>query len=134
MPPDASQPPAQAAPVSSCDQEMMKYQQKRGAQLQSINALVGGKKKQIDPIAACPKFRGLVAIENEMKAWVIKNKDWCSIPDQFIESMKAGFSKTPVFAQKACAAAAMAKRGGGPGGPGGPIAAQPAVKLPSGPL
>ena len=134
MPPDAGQPPAQGGPSSSCDAEMMSFQKQRGDQLLAINNLVkSGKKGQMDPVAACPKFRGLVAIESKMKAWALKNKEWCSIPDQFIESMNVGFAKTPTYAQRACAAAEMVKRGG-PGGPGGPMPAQPTVKLPSGPL
>ena len=133
--PDAlSQPPAAAAPSSDCEENMKKYSDRRNAQLQSINNLVkSGKGKGIDPVAACPKFRTLVSIETEMKNWVIKNKDWCSIPDQIVEGMKAGFAKTPEYARKACAAAAQAKNGG-LAGPGGPIPKQPAMKLPSGPL
>ncbi len=133
MAPPMQSAPVQAAPESSCNTDMGRYQQKRAAALQSINALVKGPKKQLDPMAACPKFRTLVSVETEMKNWVLKNKDWCSIPDQFVEAMSAGFAKTPQFAQKACAAAAQAKRAAAGGGFGS-AQAQPAVKLPTGPL
>ncbi len=134
MPDALSQPPAEAAPASGCEENMRKYSDRRNAQLQSINNLVkSGKGRGLDPVAACPKFRTLVTIETEMKNWVLKNKDWCSIPDQIIEGMKAGFAKTPEYARKACAAAAQAKNGG-LAGPGGPVPQQPSMKLPSGPL
>lgn len=138
LPPELSQPPQPSAPPEGCQENMAKYSQRRNAQLQSINALMkGGKGKGIDPIAACPKFRTLVTIESEMRAWVLKNKDWCGIPDEIVDQMKAGFAKTPQFAQRACAAAAQARKnaqiqaqGGGAGGGGAP----PPVKLPAGPL
>ena len=129
--PQVEQP--QAAPASECDTSMMGFQTRRQAQLEQINNLVKAGKGKMDPVAACPKFRGLVAIESELKAWVLKNKDWCSIPDQFVDSLKVSFAKTPEYARKACAAAAMVKRGG-PMGQAGPIQSQPAMKLPTGPL
>jgi len=73
-----------------------------------------------------------VGVETELKNWMIKNKDWCSIPDQVIANMQESFAKTPVFAQRACKAAEMIKRGVQPGA--GQVQAQPAIKLPTGPL
>ncbi len=129
--PQYAQPPVQAAPMSSCDQSMLTFKSRRDKQLEQINNLVKAGKGKLDPVAACPKFRGLVAIESEMKAWMIKNKDWCSIPDELLESVKTGFAKTPTYEKNACAAAAMAKRAAEGGGP---VQAQPSVKLPAGPL
>ncbi len=139
-PPELSAPP-EAGSASSCEQEMVQLQQRREAAIGQINNLMrGSKNKKLDPAAACPRFRNLVSVENSMKAWMIKNKDWCSIPDQTIDSMKQSFSKTPVIAGQACNAAAQVAKmrklqaqQGRQAQAGGP-AAQPTVKLPSGPL
>ena len=116
---------------------MGRFQQKRNGAIQSINALVKGGKKKLDPMAACPKFRNLAAVENEMKTWMVKNKDWCSIPEDVIENMKQGFARTPQIAAQACNAAAQVRKmqqQGGRQAQGGGGAPAPAVKLPSGPL
>lgn len=135
LPPALSQPPQPSGPPEGCQENMAKYSERRNAQLQSINALVkGGKGKGIDPVAACPKFRTLVSIESQMRAWAVKNKEWCGIPDQIIDQMKEGFAKTPVYAQRACAAAAQMKRNSEMQAQGGGPSAAPAMKLPSGPL
>ena len=101
--------------------------------MEAINALSKSSKgKGIDPIAACPKFRTLVSIETQMRSWALKNKESCGIPEQILDQMKEGFAKTPMYAQRACAAAEQARRNAEGGG--GPVQAQPSVKLPSGPL
>lgn len=133
-------PPAMAAPstsgASSCETDMLKYTQRRNAAIAQINAMVKGGKKKLDPSAACPRFRHLVAVETEMKNWVIKNKDWCSIPDQMIEGMKQGFARTPVVANQACNAAAMVAKMKSQAAQQSQARApaQPSIKLPSGPL
>ena len=137
----AAPPALSAAPqagASSCDSDMAKFQEKRNAAVGQINAIMkGGQGKKLDPIAACPRFRNLVSVETQMKNWMIKNKEWCSIPDQVIEDMKKGFSRTPQIAGQACNAAAqvgrMRQQQQQQARSGGPTAA-PAVKLPSGPL
>ena len=151
VPPDAATPmtapPAAGAPAmsmpetgpsasSGCEADMGRLQQKRNGAIQSINAMVKGGKKKLDPATACPKFRNLAAVETEMKNWMVKNKDWCSIPDEVIESMKQGFARTPQIAAQACNAAAQMRKMQQQGarqaqGGGGPA---PAAKLPSGPL
>ncbi len=135
-PPAAAQPDPGASAATGCEADMMKHQQRRNVAIEQINQMVKGGKKRLDPSVACPKFRNLAAVEGEMKNWMIKNKDWCAIPDEVIENMKAGFARTPQIASQACAAAAQMKRmqqqgGQQARGPGGP---SPAVKLPSGPL
>ena len=132
----AAPPAGESAGGSSCDLDMEKFQKQRNGAVENINQLMkGGKGKKLDPIAACPRFRNLVAVESQMKAWMLKNKDWCSIPDQIIESMKTGFSRTPVIANQACTAAAQVgkmKKMQGQQRAAAPAA--PAVKLPAGPL
>jgi hypothetical protein len=134
-PPAMSAPEAAPAPTG-CEADMMKFQERRNSAISQINAMVKGGKKKLDPVAACPKFRNLAAVENEMKNWMLKNKDWCSIPDEVVDNMKAGFARTPQIANQACNAAAQMRKmqqQGGQQARGGAGPA-PAVKLPSGPL
>lgn len=135
-PPELSAPPAGAASASGCETDMVKHQQRRTAAIEQINRMAG-KNKKLDPVAACPKFRSLAAVEGAMKAWMIKNKEWCAIPDEVIENMKTGFARTPQIANQACSAAAQVQRMKAQGGQQqvrAGAAQAPAVKLPSGPL
>ena len=137
LPPEASAPPGMAGPGpdSACQAGMAKFTSKREAQMASINALAkAGKGKPMDATAACPRFRALAVTEAQMKAWVLKNKDGCGIPDQIVEQMTTAFAKTPQFAQRACAFAAQAKKQMEMQAQGGGAGAQPQVKLPAGPL
>ena len=123
--------PQSAAPMSSCETEMMQFQTRRQAQIEGLNKLVAAGKGKVDPVATCPKLRSLVSIEGEMRTWMLKQKSWCNIPDEVIENMKEGTGKTSQIAERACEAAAQMKRQQqAPAGLGAP----PAMKLPSGPL
>ena len=133
--------PAEAAPqaegpASTCDTDMMKLQEKRGKTMEAVNnAVKPNKKGQVDPIVACPNLRKLVSVETEMKTWMVKNQSWCSIPDQVMDQMKEGFSKTSEIADRACAAAAQMRKAQQQMQTGGPAGMRPqAPKLPSGPL
>jgi hypothetical protein len=133
--------------------------QKGGAMLNSRQALVaklsalGSKnKKQVDPRAACTIFGQLVSNGNTVIKWLDANKDWCSIPDGFVENLKGDHAKAADLRNKACAAAsqmaAMEKKaleaqrqqqaeGGGPvrnAGPLGGPGLTGSYKLPQGAL
>ena len=106
------------------------------AQIQVLNSLGKAGKGKMDPNAACPAAKKLVGIEGEMLAYMSKNKDWCNIPDNVVDSFKQARAKTQNFAGQACTVAAKMKKmmeqqreqaanGGGFGAP---------PKLPSGPL
>ncbi|MBN9082524.1 MAG: hypothetical protein BGP04_06680 [Rhizobiales bacterium 62-17] len=126
-----------AAPAfaQSCNEDIAKFQQRREAQIGALNSLSKKGKGKLDPIAACPRLRGLVAVENEMFAYMTKNQSWCSIPDDVMGQVKEGKGKSANLAAQACKAAAMARKmqqqaregGGQPGAPQAP-------RLPSGPL
>ena len=117
--------------MSSCETEMMQFQTRRQAQIESLNKLVAAGKGKVDPVATCPRLRSLVSVEAEMRTWMLKQKSWCNIPDEVIDSMKEGTAKTSQIAERACEAAAQMKRQQqAPTGMG----AAPAMKLPSGPL
>ncbi len=124
------------AQAQSCNEDFQKLSGKRNSAMGALQNLVKAGKGKMDPIAACPLARRLVAVENEMGAYMNKNKDWCSIPDQMIEQFKQGHAKNVNFASQACTFAAKVKKaqeqqreqaasGGG---------MMQAPKLPTGPL
>ena len=69
--------------------------------------------------------------ENAMIAYMEKNKDWCGIPDESLDSLKANHAKSAAFAAKACKVAAEMKKAKEQAANGGGPQAQP---LPAGPL
>jgi hypothetical protein len=120
------------ANAQSCQEDFQTLSARRNQQIGVVNQLAKGGKGKIDPIAACPALRRLVAIENEMLSYMEKNKDWCNIPENALEGFKEGHAKDQKFAAQACAAAAQAKKMQEAQQAGGPMM-QP-QKLPSGPL
>ena len=89
--------------------------------------------KPLDPEAFCGKSGGLVRAENGLIAYMEKNKDWCSFPDEAIAQLKEHHAKNVAFSAKACTVAAQMKKmkeQAAQGGGSGPQA-QP---LPAGPL
>ena len=101
--------------------------------MQRVNAFAKSfKGKPMDPAGFCAKTAGLLRAEEALIAYMDKNKDWCSFPDEAINNLKAGHAKNAGFNAKACKVAAQIKKmkeqaaqgGGGP-------QAQP---LPAGPL
>lgn len=124
---------AGAAFAQSCQEDFQKLSEKRMAQIAVLNKIGKAAKGKMDPIAACPAARHLVTIENEMFAYMEKNKEWCNIPDNVVDGFKQARAKTQGFASQACAFAAKAKKmqeeqaaGGGP--------QSQIQKLPAGPL
>jgi hypothetical protein len=112
------------------------------AQLSSLG------KTKIDPRAACPLFGKLVSNGTAALKWMEANKDWCSIPEPFVENMKGDHAKAAELRSKACTAAAqvsaMEKKaraaqqdsagGGGAGGTLGGPGLTGSFKLPQGAL
>lgn len=83
-------------------------------------------KKQIDAKTACAGFNQLVQNGTTLITWATTNKEWCQIPDSFIESIKTDHLKATQIRGKACGVAAkqsemekQAKNGGGNSGAGG---------------
>ncbi|MEH3146080.1 MAG: hypothetical protein PGN34_12200 [Methylobacterium frigidaeris] len=99
-----------------------------------INESSQSKKVKMTPAQACSVFGRLQANGAEGLKWITANKDWCSIPDSFVEGFKADHTKVTGLHTKICAAAkqqaVMEKRareqaaqnssGGGGGLLGGP--------------
>lgn len=89
---------AAVAPAKAdCQEDIGGFMKKRDAVIAQLNALSGsgGKKKQLDPVAACPKFKALSGILGETVAYMEKNKDWCNIPDQLLEGARASAASSP---------------------------------------
>lgn len=134
----ASVAPVRAQQPSSCQADFQRLAQQRMAYIQRLNAIGKAGHGKIDPTAACPAARALLGVENNMLAYMNKNKDWCQIPDQLIEQFQQARARNQTFATQACAAAvkfkqmmAQQKAAQEAGAAGG--AAQP-IKLPAGPL
>jgi hypothetical protein len=123
-----------AAPAlaQSCGEDLQKLSQRREAELTTINELVKtAKGKQLDPTVFCSKSGGLMSAENAMIAYMEKNKDWCGIPDEALDGLKANHAKSAAFAAKACKVAGEMKKAKEQAANGGGPQAQP---LPTGPL
>jgi hypothetical protein len=118
--------------AQSCSDDMQKLSQRRETEMATINALVkSAKGKQLDPTVFCAKSGGLISAENAMIAYMEKNKEWCGIPDEALDGLKANHAKSAAFAAKACKVAAEMKKMKDQQADGGGPQAQP---LPAGPL
>ena len=119
---------------ADCGSDMQKLAEARNAQLQVVNDFAKSfHGKPMDPEQFCAKSVGLVRAESALIAYMEKNKDWCSFPDQAIGQLKEHHAKNAGFNAKACSVAAQMKKmkeQAAQGGGGGPQA-QP---LPTGPL
>jgi len=125
---------AWAAPAlaQSCGDDLQKLSQRREAEMATISALVkAAKGKQLDPSIFCSKSAGLMAAENAMIAYMEKNKDWCGVPDESLDGLKANHAKSAAFAARACKVADEMKKAKEQAANGGGPQAQP---LPTGPL
>ena len=60
----------------------------------------------MDPKAACAAFGKLVANGTTTLKWAEANKDWCQIPEQFIEGIKTDHEKVTKIKGQACTVAA----------------------------
>ncbi len=122
-----------APALADCGGDMQKLALARNAELEKVNAFAKASHgKPLDPGEFCVKSAGLLRAESALLAYMEKNKDWCSFPDDAINSLKTSHEKNAGFNAKACQVAAKIKKmkeqaaqgGGGP-------QVQP---LPAGPL
>jgi hypothetical protein len=98
---------APALAQSSNCQDAQKFLTERQSLIQQINKLGGdGKKKQIDPRAACGIFTKLVTNGDAGVKWITANKDWCQVPDQFAQSFTEDHKRAMNMKGQACSAAA----------------------------
>ena len=120
-----------AAYATDCNQDIGALTKKRQGIIDQLNKLAEGGKKQLDPVASCPKLRALVAVEHELLAYLTKNKDWCSVPDEAFQNISASTGKSGKVANQACTVAAQMKKAQEQQASG---LNAPPQKLPAGPL
>ena len=118
--------------ATDCNQDIGALTKKRQGILDQLNKLAQGGKKQLDPVASCPKLRALVAVEHDLLAYLTKNKDWCAVPDEAFQNISASTGKSGKVANQACTVAAQMKKAQEQQASGALNAPQP--KLPAGPL
>jgi len=98
---------APASAQSSACQDGQKILLERQEIIKQVTALTGGgKKKQIDPRAACTVFGKLVTNGDAGLKWMTTNKDWCQVPDQVFENFQQDHKRAQTFKGQACGAAA----------------------------
>ncbi len=128
-----SAPPA-SAQSGSCQEDLAALQGRRMAQIGELNKMSKASKGPMNAALACPKLRNLSSIEGEFLAYIVKNKEWCSIPDEIVTQFKGSRAKTAATASKACAVAAQMKKNQDQQANGLPNGAPSGLKLPAGPL
>ncbi len=124
-----------APALADCGQDMQKLAQARNVEMQRVNDYAKAfKGKPMDPAGFCAKTAGLLQAENALIAYMTKNKDWCSFPDEAINNLKAGHVKNAGFNAKACQVAAQIKKMKEQAAKGEGAAGPRAQPLPAGPL
>src|SRR3569833_1002525 len=100
-----------ALATGDCATDLQKLAARREAAMQGITEIVAAAKgKQLAPEALCARSRPHTSAEEAMLAYMVKNKDWCQIPDDAIANFKASHSKSVAFGGKACAVAAQIEK------------------------
>ena len=123
------------APLASssqgCQGDISKISGRRMSAIDALNKLAKANKGKLDPITACPRFKALVRVETEFRDYLIKNKDWCDIPEQVLDTVRQSTEKDSTTSVRACALAVQFKKAQAQAAQG--VVAQ-APRLPSGPL
>jgi hypothetical protein len=115
--------------AEDCNTEIGALSKKRQAIIDDLNRIAKSSPKgQLDPTASCPKLKTLAAAEQQLLAYLTKNKDWCQVPDDAVANFNAAAERSKTIAAKACAVAEQIKKGLQAG------AAAQGPKLPTGPL
>ena len=123
-----------SAARADCGQDMSALMTKRTNAIAVINANTRTHSGKLDPVSACPQLRNLAAVESEVVAYMTKNKDWCSLPDDLISKMSESRARTAGVAVKACDFVVKLKKMQEQQAQAGAQQQQQAVKLPTGPL
>jgi hypothetical protein len=118
--------------AGDCNQDIGALTKKRQGIIDQLNRLAQGGKKQLDPVASCPKLRALVAAERQLVAYLAKNKDWCNVPDEAFQNISESSKKSIKVADQACKIAAQMKKAQEQQATD--ALNSPQMKLPAGPL
>jgi len=111
---------AQSSACGDIQQHLMERQNL----VKNFQALAGGdKKKPVDARVACTALSKLTSNGAAAMKWIEANKDWCQIPDQFVQNFKLDHDSVGKMRGQACGVAAKqaemekkAKSGQGAGG------------------
>lgn len=95
---------------ADCGEDLSNLMKKRVAEIGALNQITKAHGGKLDPIAACPRLRSLAAAETQVIAYMTKNKDWCSIPDDLITKMTESRGRSASIAVKACDFAVKIKK------------------------
>jgi hypothetical protein len=117
---------------SSCETDVKAMQDRRMKLINEFNEMAKAHGGKLDPVESCPKLKNLAVVEMSFKTYMVKNKDWCNIPDDAIANVTDSQSKTAALALKVCNVAEQFKKQQEMQASGGGGAAAP--KLPAGPL
>lgn len=127
-----------AAALADCQTDIQGFMKRRDAIINQLKGMSKGKKKQLDATEACPKLRSLASVLGETVAYFEKNKDWCQIPDNFLEGAKQQRTQFSGQAGQACKVAAqiakMKKQAARQAAEGGVMGGPQVQQLPHGPL
>ncbi len=82
--------------------------QQRQSLIQRMNQASNAKK--LDARGACTLLGQIAANGNQVLKFMEVNKDWCQIPDAFVENMKADHDRTGKIRGQACRAATQQAR------------------------
>jgi hypothetical protein len=126
-----AQPPAQ--PAMDCATDVKTMQEHRMKLIDEFNQMAKSHGGKLDPIESCPKLKVLSTVDASFKAYLVKNKDWCDIPEDAINNVTQSQAKTAALATRVCNVAEQVKKQQSQQAAGGPGAAAP-VRLPTGPL
>jgi hypothetical protein len=74
--------------------------------VKKFQAMTGDKKKPIDARLACTALGKLTSNGAETVKWIEANKDWCQIPDQFVQNFKTDHANVGKMRSQACNVAA----------------------------
>jgi hypothetical protein len=119
------------ARAQTCNEDLGAFGKERNAEMEALGAISKQHDNKLDPVAACPHLKKMKEIEGKMSAYLAKNKEWCNIPDEFLNQFNSSAERTAKIAEQACALAAKAKQMQQNGGMGN---LPPPPKLPAGPL
>ncbi len=124
---------------ADCNTDLGSLMAKRMTDIAALNKITKANGGKLDPITACPRLRSLAANEATVVAYMNKNKEWCSIPDDLVGKMTQSRARSAAFAVKACDFAVKIKKMQQQQAQAGAAQQQQqqqqqAIKLPAGPL
>ena len=121
------------ARATDCNADVAGLTAKRQVSIDKLNDLAKSSKGKLDPVASCPVLRNLVKAEGDLLKYLEANKNWCNVPDEAVNNLKAADAKSQTFATQACNFAVQAKKQQQQAASGANLGVE-AQKLPAGPL